>query len=170
MFISVLTDALCKAVNLLIVACLATMVALVLGNVVLRYGFDSGISASEELSRWLFVWLTFLGSIVALRHDGHVSADIFAAKLPKGAQKVLRLVCLFIIAVLNYWLFEGAWAQTLLNAETVAPVTGLSEGYFFYASGMVFALGSVLVLLEMLLKTLFPASVGKSRALDGEQS
>ena len=43
------------------------MVVLVFGNVVLRYGFNSGITISEELSRWLLVWLTFLGAIVALR-------------------------------------------------------------------------------------------------------
>jgi hypothetical protein len=45
-----------------IAACLAAMVVLVFGNVVLRYGFNSGIAVSEELSRWLFVWLTFMGA------------------------------------------------------------------------------------------------------------
>ena len=46
---------------------LAVMVVLVFGNVVLRYGFNSGITVSEELSRWLFVWMTFLGAIVGLQ-------------------------------------------------------------------------------------------------------
>lgn len=41
------------------------MVVLVFTNVVLRYALNSGIAVSEELSRWLFVWLTFLG-----RHRG----------------------------------------------------------------------------------------------------
>jgi hypothetical protein len=43
------------------------MVILVLGNVVLRYGFNLGITVSEEISRWLFVWLTFLGATLAMR-------------------------------------------------------------------------------------------------------
>jgi drug/metabolite transporter (DMT)-like permease len=47
-------------------ASLAVMVVLVFTNVVLRYALNSGIAVSEELSRWLFVWLTFLGGIVAL--------------------------------------------------------------------------------------------------------
>ena len=51
----------------MIALCLALMVVMVFGNVVLRYGFNSGITVSEELSRWLFVWMTFLGAIVALR-------------------------------------------------------------------------------------------------------
>ncbi|MBU0892182.1 MAG: TRAP transporter small permease subunit, partial [Gammaproteobacteria bacterium] len=49
---------------------LAAMVVLVFGNVVLRYVFNTGITISEELSRWLFVWLTFMGAVVALREHG----------------------------------------------------------------------------------------------------
>jgi TRAP-type C4-dicarboxylate transport system permease small subunit len=47
--------------KVLIALCLAAMVVLVFGNVVLRYAFNMGITLSEEVSRWLFVYLTFLG-------------------------------------------------------------------------------------------------------------
>lgn len=60
-------DRLCRALEFLIAAGLAVMVVLVFGNVVLRYGFNSGITVSEEVSRWLFIWGTFLGAVVALR-------------------------------------------------------------------------------------------------------
>jgi TRAP-type transport system small permease protein len=49
----------------LLALCLAGMVIAVFGNVVLRYGFNSGINASEELSRLLFVWMVFLGATLA---------------------------------------------------------------------------------------------------------
>ena len=58
------------------------MVVLVFGNVVLRYAFNSGITVSEELSRWLFVWLTFLGAIVALKEHGHLGTDMLVGRLP----------------------------------------------------------------------------------------
>ena len=45
----------CRVIDVLIAVALAIMVVLVFGNVVLRYGFNSGITMSEELSRWLFV-------------------------------------------------------------------------------------------------------------------
>ena len=51
-----------RALDILSGLCLAIMVVLVFGNVVLRYTVNSGITASEELSRWLFVWLTFMGA------------------------------------------------------------------------------------------------------------
>jgi TRAP-type transport system small permease protein len=58
------------------------MVVLVFGNVVLRYGFNLGITVSEEISRWLFVWLTFLGAIVAMREHGHLGVDTLVKRLP----------------------------------------------------------------------------------------
>lgn len=47
-------------IRVLAVLCIITMVVLVFGNVVLRYGFNESILISEEISRWAFVWLTFL--------------------------------------------------------------------------------------------------------------
>jgi TRAP-type transport system small permease protein len=58
-----------------IALCLAVMVVLVFGNVVLRYLLNTGITVSEEVSRLLFVWLTFLGAIVAMREHGHLGVD-----------------------------------------------------------------------------------------------
>ena len=55
-----------RALDMLSGLCLAIMVVLVFGNVVLRYTMNSGITVSEELSRWLFVWLTFMGTWVPM--------------------------------------------------------------------------------------------------------
>ena len=68
-------DLYCALLKGVIALCLAVMVVLVFGNVVLRYGFNSGITISEELSRWLLVWLTFLGAIVAVREHAHLGVD-----------------------------------------------------------------------------------------------
>ena len=68
-------DLYCAFLKGVIALCLAVMVVLVFGNVVLRYGFNSGITISEELSRWLLVWLTFLGAIVAVREHTHLGVD-----------------------------------------------------------------------------------------------
>src|SRR3954471_4085507 len=82
----------CRLLKVMIAACLAVMVVLVFTNVVLRYAFNSGITISEELSRWLFVWMTFLGAIVALHEKGHLGTDMLVAKLPDAGKKF----CLFV--------------------------------------------------------------------------
>ena len=76
-----LTQGITRALELTIVACLAAMALLVFGNVVLRYGFNSGIAVSEELSRWLFLWLIFLGASIAVHEQGHMGSDMVMEKL-----------------------------------------------------------------------------------------
>ncbi len=72
----------CRALTVLMALCLVAMVVMVFGNVVLRYGFNSGITLSEELSRWLFVWMTFLGAVVALADRTHLGTDALVSRLP----------------------------------------------------------------------------------------
>ena len=79
-----------KLLRFFIVAALAVMVVLVFGNVVLRYAFNSGITESEELSRWLFVWLTFVGAIVAMRDRAHLGMDSVVSRLPLAGKTSRR--------------------------------------------------------------------------------
>jgi TRAP-type C4-dicarboxylate transport system permease small subunit len=72
-------DLCCRALGALMVLCLVLMVVMVFINVVLRYAFNSGINVSEELSRWLFVWMTFMGAVVALRERGHLGTDMLVS-------------------------------------------------------------------------------------------
>ena len=77
------------------------MVVLVFGNVVLRYVFNSGITISEELSRWLMVWLTFLGAIVALREHSHLGVDTLVRALPPAGKRICFVVLGLGLAALS---------------------------------------------------------------------
>lgn len=59
----------------LLIFFLAAMAVMVFLNVVLRYGFNSGLNVSDELSRYFFVWLTFIGAVVAFREHAHVGVE-----------------------------------------------------------------------------------------------
>jgi TRAP-type C4-dicarboxylate transport system permease small subunit len=141
-----LIDRCCRWINLLIAMALAVMVVLVFGNVVLRYGFNSGISVSEELSRWLFVWITFLGAIVAVKEQGHLGTDILLNRLPPIGQRICLVISHGLMLFCTWLLFSGALAQARINWDVEAPVTGASVA-IFYASGVVFAVASGLLLL-----------------------
>jgi TRAP-type C4-dicarboxylate transport system permease small subunit len=88
----------------LIVLSLAAMVVLVFGNVVLRYAFNTGVTVSEELSRWFFVWLTFLGAIIAMREHGHLGMDSLVVRLPVIGKKIC-LVTSLLLMLYATWLF-----------------------------------------------------------------
>lgn len=132
---------------------LAGMVVLVFGNVVLRYGFNSGITLSEEVSRWMFVWLTFLGAIVALRERGHLGVDSLVRRLPLWGKKLCYVVShsLVIYAIVLFML--GTWDQTLINWDVVAPASGASVA-LFYGVGLIFAVSTLPLLLVDLLRVL----------------
>ena len=143
-------DSFCKALNAVIAVCLAVMVVLVFGNVVMRYGFNSGITLSEELSRWLFVWMTFMGAIVALREHGHLGTDMLLGKLGHRGKKF----CLGLSYVLMLWicslLFSGAYQQTVINWDSSSAVMEVSMSWLYFP-GMLFAvLGGLIILNELM--------------------
>jgi TRAP-type C4-dicarboxylate transport system permease small subunit len=142
-------DALCRAVNGLSALLLAVMVVLVFGNVVLRYAFNSGITLSEEVSRWLFVWLTFLGAVVAIHEHGHLGTDMLVSRLGPLGRRVCLVIAQLAMLYVTWLLFAGSLAQTRINWDVEAPVTGASVA-IFYASGMVFAVAAALLLLYQL--------------------
>jgi TRAP-type C4-dicarboxylate transport system permease small subunit len=143
----------CRLLEWLILAALAGMVVLVFGNVVLRYGFNEGITVSEELSRWLFVWMTFLGAIVALKEHGHLGSDMLVGRLgPKGKRVCLVLGQLLMIYC-SWLLLKGSWQQSVINWDVEAPVTGWSMAVV-YAAGVVFAASTLPILLRELWRTL----------------
>src|SRR3712207_1399468 len=142
--------------KVLIALFLAIMVVLVFGNVVLRYAFNSGITVSEEVSRWLFVWLTFLGAIIAMREHGHLGVDALVKRLPVAGKKFC-LIASQLLMLFATWLFlVGSWQQTVINWDVAAPASGLSTG-IFYAVGIVFSVSTGLILLH----DLYRAVTGK---------
>ena len=142
-----------RALDMLSGLCVAIMVVLVFGNVVLRYTANSGITVSEELSRWLFVWLTFMGAVVALREHGHLGTDVLVSRLPAAGKKVCLVLAQVAMLYVSWLLLKGSWAQMVINADTEAPVTGASVG-IFYASGVLMGGSAIAILLRDLLRTL----------------
>jgi len=138
-------DQVCRLFTFLMVLFLALMVVMVFGNVVLRYGFNSGITVSEELSRWLFVWMTFLGSLVALRAHGHLGSDSLVSRLPVAGKKICLGLTHVIMLYMCWLMFQGGWQQTKINAGTTSAVMEVSMAWF-YSSGVVFAALAMLII------------------------
>ncbi len=149
-----LIDLYCRLLKVAIAICLAAMVVLVFTNVVLRYAFNSGIATSEELSRWLLVWLTFLGAIVALRQHAHLGVDTLVRALPPRGKLVCFVLSYLLMLYVNGLLTLGSWKQAVLTFDDTAPASGISVGLFFYSSGLVFGVSAAVILLLDLVRVL----------------
>jgi TRAP-type C4-dicarboxylate transport system permease small subunit len=151
--LATLMDRYCRLLGMAMVACLAVMVVLVFGNVVMRYGFNSGFTLSEELSRWLFVWMTFLGAVVAVHERAHLGTDTLVSRLPTGGKKLCLGATYLLMLYLCWLLLRGAWQQTVINADATSAVMQVSMG-ILYASGVVFAVSAMLMLAASLWRLL----------------
>jgi len=136
-----------------IAAAMLLMVLLVFGNVVLRYGFNSGITVSEEMSRWLFVWLTFLGALIGLREHAHLGTDMLVGRLGPLGKKICLVGAYLLMLLMCWMLFNGSLEQTKINWDVTAPSSGASMAWF-YSVGLVFAVSAAAVLLVDLFKVL----------------
>ena len=149
---SKLIDGYCRVLDALIALMLAVMVVLVFGNVVMRYAFNSGITVSEEVSRWLFVWLCFLGAIVALKEHAHLGSDMLVSRLSVTGKKVCLVISQLLMLYITWLIFSGSLAQARINFDVEAPVTGASVA-IFYGAGVVFAVSAGILLLRELWRT-----------------
>ena len=132
-----------RALELLLAALLLAMVVMVFGNVVLRYGFNSGITVSEELSRFCFVWLTFVGAVVAMRDGAHLGMSNVVDRLPRTGNVACAAINQVLIVACCVLLVWGTVRQHQINATTYAPVTNMSMIWIFgmgYVTGIAIAL------------------------------
>lgn len=128
---SVVIDKAFRFLELVMVLLLAGMVVMVFGNVVLRYALDSGIDVSEELSRYFFVWLTFVGAVVVHREHAHLGVDAMVKALPMLGRKACMAITDILVLICCAVFFWGTWKQAGINASNFAPITGLSMTYVY---------------------------------------
>lgn len=114
-----------------LVIMLSAMVIMVFGNVVLRYGFNDGIISSEELSRFLFIWITFLGAIVTMRDNAHLGLDSVVRKLSLNGKKIAFAISNILMLICCALMFYGTYKQHGINATTRSAVTELPMSWVY---------------------------------------
>jgi TRAP-type C4-dicarboxylate transport system permease small subunit len=140
-----------KPIEAAIALCMAVMLVLVFGNVVLRYAFNSGLTVSDELSRLLFVWMVFLGALAALFERRHLGVDTLVAHLSRRGRLVCFLLSNALMLYATWLVFLGGWQQALITLDATTPVLGVSQAWF-YAPVLLFSLASALWFVVQLLR------------------
>jgi TRAP-type C4-dicarboxylate transport system permease small subunit len=142
-----------RFLELLLILLLSGMAIMVFVNVILRYAFNSGLTVSDELARYFFVWLTFIGAVVGFREYGHLGVESLVAMLGRRGRIVCMILTNLLILGVSLLFFWGTWKQLPINASMSAPVTGLSMGWVY---GIGFFTGGVcsLIALERLFRLL----------------
>src|SRR4051812_9272351 len=95
-----------RAVDLFGAACLGLLLALMVAQVVMRYGFGYTPFFTEEMGRYLLVWSALAGTALAVRQRAHIRIEFLTIWLPPRAQKiwfaVLDAICLVLFAIVAF--------------------------------------------------------------------
>jgi TRAP-type C4-dicarboxylate transport system permease small subunit len=112
--------------NTAMAICLGVMAVAVFVNVVLRYGFGSGVAASEELSRLLFVWMVFIGATAAYPAGEHMAFTSLVGALRNRPRLMTAMTLLIRLLVLlgSALLAWGAWQQVVVGMDSRSVVLG----------------------------------------------
>jgi TRAP-type C4-dicarboxylate transport system permease small subunit len=122
-----------------VIVMLGAMAAMVFGNVALRLTTDRSLLWAEELSRYLMIWLTFLGSGLVLRYGGHVGIDTLQEALPRHAAAIRTVI--FIVLLGFFLLMVGVGARYAAFAwYQTTPVLQIPIGAVYLAMPAGFAL------------------------------
>ena len=108
-----------------------TVIAVILGlmviitfiNVVLRYGFNTGLIWGLEATSFLFAWLVLFGVSYAVKVTAHLGVDAILNILPRGARRALGLVSALICVAYAALLMKGAW-DYYANFANLPQTTG----------------------------------------------
>jgi TRAP-type C4-dicarboxylate transport system permease small subunit len=135
-----------KSISTLAIFCLGVMITLVLSNVAMRYLLNTGIPWSEEGARIGFVWVVFLGVILAARDKDHLIVDVFSSRAGPKTKLVLTLLVRAITVFIMYAVTVGGLKLMAMTWDQPLPATGLS-GAIIYAAGV---FGAVCIILMTL--------------------
>lgn len=94
-----------------------TAIAIILGlmtlitfiNVVLRYGFNTGLIWGLEVTLFLFAWLVLFGMSYAVKITAHLGVDAILNLLSPKSRKVMSMIAVTLCIVYAFLMFKGAW-------------------------------------------------------------
>lgn len=109
------------------IVCLASMVILTGLQIVCRIWFTA-LAWSEELTRYLMVWATFLGASCVYRRSGHISVTVIQALFPPSCQKAMQACChllcgAFFLAAVSYGVDYMGMQSRQLSAALRIPMS-----------------------------------------------
>lgn len=126
-----------KIEDSLLIAMFVAMVGIIFFQVIMRYVFNNSLSWSEELGKFLFVWLSWTGISIGHRRREHIKITLFVDKLPPIAKKITEILAeLILIIICGITMFHSF---TMIGIQVNIPYAGIkistAWGYLSVALG-----------------------------------
>ncbi len=133
-----------RLLEVTLVVCMIVMFIFVFINVMMRLLLNSGIDISEELPRFAFVWMCFVGAVVGMRRHSHLGVDMVVAALPLFGRKVCWGISQAIMAVCSAYMLYGTWLQHDIIEKNASAVMQIS---MLYVYGISYLAGAAIIVI-----------------------
>ena len=140
-----------RIIRYLVLVLLSLMVIIVFANVVSRYYLHISLAWSEEIARFMLVWLVFLGSFLAYIHDEHLGLDILVKKFPPLLRKIVAIGANLLVIFALYAVMEGGYLMMMANFDWLSSAAEIPQGYVY----LIIPVSCGLMILQTILKSYY---------------
>lgn len=100
-------------------------------QVIFRYLLNNSLSWSEELCRYLFVGMVFIGAGIGVLQKKHMAIDLFVNKFPDRVKKFINLIISLIMALYGLTFIYYSINLALMNMEQYSPALTIPVGLIY---------------------------------------
>lgn len=119
------------------------MVCIVFWSVLSRFVFNSSIAWAEEISRFLMIWLTLVGSVVAYEENKHVGFDSLVNILPRVPRFIFTLLGYILVFGILLILVKGGFNLARNQWNWISPATHTSYGFVYAIAPVSFVIMAI---------------------------
>lgn len=107
------------------------MISIIFTQVIARYAFHNSLTWSEEVGRYLFVWITFLGAALGVRNKSHVALDILIKKLPPLPKNIIVTFTTLAMMVFSAVLIYASMTMLAIGSRQVSAALQLQMKWVY---------------------------------------
>jgi len=127
-------DAFERLARLVLGVLIGAIVAITLAAVWWRYLLNAPLAWPEQVSRIMFVWVTFLGAAILYRANLHVAIDMFVSPLPRAARRAVGWLVELTILAFNLVLLVYGLKLSIDTLDQTFGALDISPASFYFAA------------------------------------
>ncbi|MDR1708379.1 MAG: TRAP transporter small permease [Candidatus Accumulibacter sp.] len=141
-----------EGMKVFVASMLMLMTIFIFYQIIMRYVFNNAPEWSEEISRYLFIWSSFIAAGMGVREHIHIGIDAVVNLLPPPLRRVTQYIVDLIILCLGAFLTWYGWKVVGITYTQMSPAAGISIGIVYAAApcmGMLMVLFSLLDIVDL---------------------
>lgn len=146
------TDILVKALVLFCAVCMMGLTVVVLLQVISRH-MEVPLTWSDELARFLLIWLTFSGAALAIDYKMHLSVNFLVELTSQSIQKYIKYFAYIVIIFFQMILVIFGFKLSLISIDNLSPTMQWSIGLVYLVLPATSAISIYLIVYRMLTET-----------------